>query len=135
MAEEVWKGVYPQVFGRSKQLSLNKFFDPSTPSMRKGCNGEKNRKKRKRLMIIVATTSMPAVDRQPPERRPLELRTPVPILTIRKFNKQLSGDRYNCCYCIKSKVKFLFYLKQTTLALYCFLETESSHSSLQVLIV
>ena len=33
------------VFGRSKQLSLNKFFDPSTPSMRKGSDGE-NRKKR-----------------------------------------------------------------------------------------
>ena len=33
MAEGVWKGVYPQVFGRSKQLSQNKFFDPSTPSL------------------------------------------------------------------------------------------------------
>ena len=32
VATGVWKGVY--------QLSLNKFFDPSTPSMRKGCNGE-----------------------------------------------------------------------------------------------
>ena len=30
MADRVWKGVYPEVFGRSKQLSLNKFFDPST---------------------------------------------------------------------------------------------------------
>ena len=39
MADGVWKGVYPLVFGRSKQLSLNKFFDPSTPSMRKGCDG------------------------------------------------------------------------------------------------
>ena len=44
MAEGVWKGVYPQVFGRSKQLSLNKFFDPSTPSMRKGRDGEKKTK-------------------------------------------------------------------------------------------
>ena len=35
MANGVWKGVYPKVFGRSKQLSLNNFFDPSTPSMRK----------------------------------------------------------------------------------------------------
>ena len=26
----------PLDFGHSKQLSLNKFFDPSTPSMRKG---------------------------------------------------------------------------------------------------
>ena len=66
MAEGVWKGVYPQVFGRSKQLSLNKFFDPSTPSMRKGRNGEekKNGKKKKKIrMKIVATTSLPAVDR------------------------------------------------------------------------
>ena len=39
MADGVWKGVYPYGFGRSKQLSLNKFFDPSSPSMRKGCDG------------------------------------------------------------------------------------------------
>ena len=42
MADGVWKGVYPQVFGHAKQLSLNKFFDPSTPSMRKGRDGGKN---------------------------------------------------------------------------------------------
>ena len=36
------EGVYPSVFGHSKQLSLNKFFDPTTPSMRKGRDGEKN---------------------------------------------------------------------------------------------
>ena len=35
MADRVWKGVYLQVYGRSRQLSLNKFLDPSTPSMRK----------------------------------------------------------------------------------------------------
>ena len=39
MAEGVW------VFWRYKQLSLNKFFDLSTPSMRKGCDREKNRGK------------------------------------------------------------------------------------------
>ena len=52
------------MFGHSKQLSKNKFFDLSTPSMRKGCDGEKKqgKKKRKRLMEIVATTSLPAVD-------------------------------------------------------------------------
>ena len=44
MADGVWKGVYPQVFGRSKQLSLNKFFDLSTPFMRKGRDGEKMEK-------------------------------------------------------------------------------------------
>ena len=85
MAEGVWKGVYPWVFGRSKQLSLNKFFDPTTPSMRKGCNGGmgKKRKKKqgeknkKRLMKIMATISF--ASSRPPERRPLEHRTLVPI--------------------------------------------------------
>ena len=33
MADGVWKGVH------FKQLSLNKFFDTSTPSMRKGRDG------------------------------------------------------------------------------------------------
>ena len=64
MADWVLKGVYPKVFGCSHQPSLNKFFDPSPPSMRKG---EKNRRergeKKKRLMKIVATTSLLAVDR------------------------------------------------------------------------
>ena len=46
MAEGVWKSVYPQVFGRSRQLSLNKFFDPSTPSMRKARDGGKREKKK-----------------------------------------------------------------------------------------
>ena len=42
MADGVWKGVYSKVFGRSPQLLQNKFLDPSTPSLRKGCVGEKN---------------------------------------------------------------------------------------------
>ena len=55
MADGVWKGVNPQVFGHSKQLSLNKFFDPSTPSMRKVDDGEekKKRKKKKRENNVV----------------------------------------------------------------------------------
>ena len=40
MADGVWKGVYPWVFGRSKQLLLNKFYDSSTPSIRKLDNGK-----------------------------------------------------------------------------------------------
>ena len=48
MADGVWKGVQPQVIGHFKQLSLNKFFDPSTPSMRKGDDGEKKVKKKKK---------------------------------------------------------------------------------------
>ena len=51
---------------------LNKFFDPSTPSMRKGRDGGKKKKKtgkkRKRRMKIVATTSLPAVDRPNADR-------------------------------------------------------------------
>ena len=71
MADRVWKCVYPQVFGHFKQLSLNKFFDPSTPSMRKVDDGEKKRKKKKRkekkkeknVVFIGHYTSLPAVDR------------------------------------------------------------------------
>ena len=36
-----------KVFGCSKQLLLNKFFDPSTPSMRKLDDGEKKKKRKK----------------------------------------------------------------------------------------
>ena len=56
MADVVWKSVYPEVFGYSKQLLLNKFFDPSTPSMRKCPDGGKKGGKKKRLMKIMATT-------------------------------------------------------------------------------
>ena len=78
MANGVWKGVYPYIFGRSKQHLLNKFFDPSTPSMRKGRDGGKTGKKnggekktgekKKRQVIIVTTTSLPAVDRPNADR-------------------------------------------------------------------
>ena len=39
MADGVWKGVY------TRQVYLNKFFDPSTPSMRKVDNGGKKENK------------------------------------------------------------------------------------------
>ena len=42
MADGVWK-----VFGHSKQNSPNKFFVPSTPSMKKVDNREKKRENRK----------------------------------------------------------------------------------------
>ena len=48
MADGVWKGVYLQVQGHSRQLSLNKFFDPSTPSMRKVDDGEEKKEKKKK---------------------------------------------------------------------------------------
>ena len=44
---------------------LNKFFDPSTPSMRKG--DDRQKKKQGKKMKIVATN---VVASQPPERRP-----------------------------------------------------------------
>ena len=43
MADGVWKGV----IGHYEPLLLHKFFDPSTPSMRKIDDGEKKRKKKK----------------------------------------------------------------------------------------
>ena len=61
MADGVWKGVYPKVLGRSRQLSLNKYLDPSPPSMRKGGDGEKKeknkRKKEKRMLFLAAVSS------------------------------------------------------------------------------
>ena len=64
---EKYKMPAGKVFGCSKQLLLNKFFDPSTPSIRKGNSGERMKKtkkmeEKKRLMRIVATASLPAVD-------------------------------------------------------------------------
>ena len=47
MADGVWKGVQTQVIGHFEPLSLNKFFDPSTPSMRKIDDGEKEKERKK----------------------------------------------------------------------------------------
>ena len=67
MADGVWKGVQSYVIGRSRQLSLNKFFDRSNPSMRKVDDGKKEKRKKKkekkRMAFLVATTSLPAVYR------------------------------------------------------------------------
>ena len=66
------------VFGRSEQLLLNKFFDPSTPSMRKGRDGgEKNGKKREKIDDYSGHYVIDSS--RPTERRPLERRTLVPI--------------------------------------------------------
>ena len=64
MADGVWKGVYPLFLGRSRQLSVNKFFDPSAPSMRK----EKKEKKKEKIMPFLVATNV--VASRPPERRP-----------------------------------------------------------------
>ena len=57
-------------FGHSKQLSLNKVFDPSTSSIRKGCDGEeakqaKNGGKEKKKTFLVPTNGVAS---QLPER-------------------------------------------------------------------
>ena len=83
MADEVWKGVYPYVLGHSRQLSLNKFLDPSTPSMRKVDDEEKKRKKRKEKNGVFSGHYVIASS-LPPERRPLERRTLVPINHMNK---------------------------------------------------
>ena len=76
MADGVWKGVYPQIFGHSKQLLLNKFFDPSTPSMRKVDDREKKRKDCGFSGHYVIASS------RPPKHRPLERRTLVPSVEV-----------------------------------------------------
>ena len=67
MADGVWKGV----IGRSRQFSLNKFFDRSNPSMRKVDDGKKEKKEKKRekrMAFLVATMSLPAVYRPNDDR-------------------------------------------------------------------
>ena len=41
MANGDWNRCTPRFFGRSRQLSLHKFYDPSTPSLRKVDDGGK----------------------------------------------------------------------------------------------
>ena len=58
------------VIGHFEQLLLNKFFDPSAPSMRKGDDGEKKtgkkRGKKKKIMIKIVATNV--VASRPPEK-------------------------------------------------------------------
>ena len=77
MSDGVWKGVYPLVFGHSKQLSLNKFFDPSTPSMRKGRDRgkkktgkktKKNMKKKRKKNTDENSGHYVIASSRPPER-------------------------------------------------------------------
>ena len=69
------------------QLSLNKFFDPNTPSRRKGHDGKKNGGKIK--MFIVATN---VVASQLPERRLLVNGENSGSLVLLPVNR-LNGDR------------------------------------------
>ena len=45
---DAWECVNPYVVGCSRQLLLNKLFDPSTPSMRKVDDGEEKKKKKEK---------------------------------------------------------------------------------------
>ena len=60
----VWKGVYLQVVGHSKQLSVNKVATEE----KRGKKKKTGKKREKRRMTIVATTSLPAVDRPNADR-------------------------------------------------------------------
>ena len=64
MADGVWKGVYPQVFGRFKQLLLNKFL---VAMKEEGGKNDENSGH-----YVIASSRLP-------ERRPLERRTLVRI--------------------------------------------------------
>ena len=75
MADGVWKWVQSQVIGCSDQLLLNKFFDPSTPSMRKGDDGEEKRKKTRKKKVKRFLVATNVVASRPPERRPTETPT------------------------------------------------------------
>ena len=81
MADRVWKAIYPYVFGCSKQLWQNKFFDPSTPSMRKmgGKPGEKREKNYENSGHYVIASSRQL------KRRPLEHHTLMPPSPICKM--------------------------------------------------
>ena len=105
MADRVWKGVYPKVFGSSRQVSLNKFFDPSTPSMRKVDDGKKEKKRKEKKNKkekngvfsghYVIASSLPPERLRPngyartatPERRPLECCTLVPKVRFKHKKK------------------------------------------------
>ena len=63
------------VFGCSRQLFLNKFFDPSTPSMRKVDDGEKEEEEKtnERIMLFIVASNF--VASQSPECRPTGMPT------------------------------------------------------------
>ena len=53
--------------GRSRQFSLNKFFDLRAPSMRKVNNGKRKKEKKEKMSFLVATN---VIASRPPECRP-----------------------------------------------------------------
>ena len=53
MANRVWKVVYSKVFGRSRHISQNKFFHPSTASTRKGDDGDYGGKNKENKNVFI----------------------------------------------------------------------------------
>ena len=84
MADGVWKRVQPKVIGLSEQHSVNKFYDPSTPSMRKGRNGGKGGKKMKKITVKIVATNV--IASQPPTADRLQCQPLVPISVLSKEN-------------------------------------------------
>ena len=77
MVDVVWKGV----IGRSDKLSLNKFFDWSTPSMRKGRNRETKRKNKTKIMMEIVATNV--IASRPPNGDRLQCRSSCQLLILR----------------------------------------------------
>ena len=73
--------------GRSSQFSLNKFYDPITPSMRKGREGGKKTENGKKVIIMTFIVATNVVASQPPERRP----TGTPTTRANKGKPQVFG--------------------------------------------
>ena len=67
MADRVWEGVYPKIFGCSHQLWVNKIFYPRTPSMRK-VDDRGNQKIGMKIMLFIVDTYI--VTRRLPEHQP-----------------------------------------------------------------
>ena len=62
----------PLGYGRSHYFPRNKFFDPSTPSMRKVDDGGNGGRDEKKIMTFIVATNVVA-------SRPPECRSPMPI--------------------------------------------------------
>ena len=58
MADRVWRGMHFNVFRRSRQFSSNKVFDPSTPSMRKDCDGEVEKRRVDKRIIKMTCSNL-----------------------------------------------------------------------------
>ena len=82
MANRVWKGVYLKVFGRSRQLSLNKhsFYEKS----------RRQEKKKEKIMSFIVATNV--IASRPPERR----LTGTPH-ALAKSHEQSKPRIYNFC--------------------------------------